>query len=330
MPASRMWQAGPMGIEPAAGDGPPQDRLLREGEDRGGEFRESGDAWTTAPDGRRFWGRFGAAGLLAFDPRRGVLLQHRAGWSHHGGTWALPGGARHRGESASEAALREAAEEAGVPAGSIRPRLISVLDLGVWTYSTLVADVVQPFEPVISDPESLALEWVPAAEVESFPLHPSFADSWPDLRALLDVRPVVVVDAANVIGSVPDGWWKDRAGAAARLIGGIDGLQRRGMPAGVLGLPEEQWFPEFVVVLEGAARNVAAQELPAQDIPAQDLSVHVIRAEGSGDDAVVGAAEQMQAAGRRVTVATSDRELADRSRRAGAAVISAGRLRGLL
>ena len=43
------------------------------------------------PDGQRFWGRFGAAGLLVHDLRRGVLLQHRADWSHFGGTWGLSG-----------------------------------------------------------------------------------------------------------------------------------------------------------------------------------------------------------------------------------------------
>ena len=57
------------------------------------------------PDGQRFWGRFGAAGLLVHDLRRGILLQHRADWSHFGGTWGLPGGARHAGESAVEGAL---------------------------------------------------------------------------------------------------------------------------------------------------------------------------------------------------------------------------------
>ena len=67
------------------------------------------------PDGQRFWGRFGAAGLLVHDLRRGVLLQHRADWSHFGGTWGLPGGARHAGETAVQGALREAAEEAAVP-----------------------------------------------------------------------------------------------------------------------------------------------------------------------------------------------------------------------
>lgn len=147
--------------------------------------RDPGDAFVQGPDGQRYWGRFGAAGLLAWDPARGVLMQHRAMWSHFGGTWGLPGGARHEGESAVDAALREAGEEAGVPDGAVRPRWMSVLDRGVWTYTTVVADVVVPFEPVISDEESLELRWVPAGDVAGLPLHPGFAQSWPELRARL-------------------------------------------------------------------------------------------------------------------------------------------------
>jgi 8-oxo-dGTP diphosphatase len=285
-----------------------------------------GDAWVTAPDGQRYWGRFGAAGLLAFDPGRGILLQHRASWSHHGDTWALPGGARHEGESALAAALRESAEEAGVPAAAIRPRLMSVLDLGVWSYATVIGDVVEPFEPVISDPESLALAWVPLEEVESLPLHPAFQSSWPELRPLLQVRPAVVVDAANVVGSVPDGWWKDRAGAAARLITAVSALAARGIPSAFLELPGDTAFPEYTVVLEGRARDVPAPEQPGVQKP----PVTVLRAAGSGDDAIVTLTEQLASAGLTVTVATSDRELTDRSRRIGASVVGAGRLRELL
>jgi 8-oxo-dGTP pyrophosphatase MutT (NUDIX family) len=83
------------------------------------------------------------------------------------------------------AALREAGEEAGVPDGAVRPRWVSVLDRGVWTYTTVVADVIVPFEPVISDEESLELRWVPAGDVAGLPLHPGFAQSWPELRARL-------------------------------------------------------------------------------------------------------------------------------------------------
>ena len=150
--------------------------------------RNPADAWVVAPDGERFWGLHGAAGLLAFDERRGILLQHRVGWSHFGDTWALPGGARHEGESAPDAALREAAEEAGVPDASVRPRVVSVLELGYWSYATLIGDVVVPFEPTISDPESRELAWVPVADVTQYPLHPGFAASWEGLRGLVDVR----------------------------------------------------------------------------------------------------------------------------------------------
>ncbi|MFC6355870.1 aldo/keto reductase [Luethyella okanaganae] len=144
-----------------------------------------GDAWVLGPDGDKYWGRFGAAGLLVHDRGRGVLLQHRAVWSHHGDTWGLPGGARHAGESATEGAVREAHEEAGVPVDRIAVRSSSTLDLGFWSYTTVVAETVLPFEPVISDPESIELRWVPVTEVESLPLHPGFAASWPILRRRL-------------------------------------------------------------------------------------------------------------------------------------------------
>lgn len=295
--------------------------------------RNPGDAWVIAPDGQRYWGRFGAAGLLVVDPHRGILLQHRASWSHHGDTWGLPGGALHENETAAAAALREAAEEAGVPAASVRPRLMSVLDLGVWSYSTLTADVTVPFEPVISDQESRELAWVPVEGVESLPLHPAFATSWPRLRALLPVRPVVVVDAANVMGSVPDGWWKDRAGAAGRLLEAVSALAVRGIPAGVLGLPEDAWFPDYVVVVEGSARGVVAPDVPTPtdvQTPTVPASVKLVRAEGAGDDAIVACARRLVDEGRRVTVATSDRGLADRCGSAGAGIIGAGQLRNVL
>jgi 8-oxo-dGTP pyrophosphatase MutT (NUDIX family) len=137
------------------------------------------------PDGQRFWGRFGAAGLLVHDLRRGVLLQHRADWSHFGGTWGLPGGARHADETAVQGALREAAEEAAVPPEDVRVLFESVLDLGFWSYTTVVAQAIRPFEPHMADVESIELRWVAVPEVTGLPLHPGFAASWPQLRARL-------------------------------------------------------------------------------------------------------------------------------------------------
>ena len=150
--------------------------------------RDPGDAWVSADTGERYWGRFGAAGLLAVEAARGILLQHRVSWSHFGGTWGLPGGALHEGESPIDGALREATEEAGIPADAVKVRFTSVLDLDIWSYTTVVADVVVPFEPVISDPESVALEWVPIDDVTGRPLHPGFADAWPRLRERLGER----------------------------------------------------------------------------------------------------------------------------------------------
>ncbi|MFS0854412.1 NUDIX domain-containing protein [Microbacterium sp. 179-I 3D4 NHS] len=282
--------------------------------------RDPGDAWVVAPSGERYWGRFGAAGLLAFDADRGVLLQHRVSWSHFGGTWGLPGGALHEGEGAIVGALREAQEEAGVPDGAVRARFTSVLDLDVWSYTTVVADVAEAFDPVISDPESVALEWVPVDEVAERPLHPGFASAWPHLRALLDERAVVVVDSANVVGSVPDGWWKDRAGATGRLLSRLDGLA---VPASDLGFGVTEWFPDVALVVEGTARAVAAGA--AHD------AVAVVQAEAAGDDAIVDEAERRVAAGERVVAVTSDRELTERLHGVGvASVRSAGWLRALL
>lgn len=292
--------------------------------------RNPGDAWVVAPSGEKYWGRFGAAGLLAVDAERGILLQHRVAWSHFGGTWGLPGGALHEGESAIVGAVREAQEEAGVPDGSVRPRFTSVLDLGIWSYTTVIADVVAPFEPVISDPESVALEWVAFDDVDERPLHPGFGHAWHALRSLLQVRPVVVVDAANVVGSVPDGWWKDRAGAARRLAERLSGLS---VPGGEVELDGDAWFPAVSLVVEGAARGIAAPETEPEDFA--DLrvggDVSIVEAEAAGDDAIVAEVARQVGAGRYVVAVTSDRELQGRVASAGAAQVrSSGWLLGLL
>jgi prolyl-tRNA editing enzyme YbaK/EbsC (Cys-tRNA(Pro) deacylase)/8-oxo-dGTP pyrophosphatase MutT (NUDIX family) len=146
----------------------------------------SGDGWVDGPDGRRFWGTHGAAGLLVFHRDVGVLLQHRARFSHFGGTWGLPGGARHDGESAAEGAVREAGEEAGVPAEAVVIDFESVLDLGWWSYTTVVGHVAEPFTPVIGDAESIELRWVPFDEVAALPLHPGLAAAWPELRSRIE------------------------------------------------------------------------------------------------------------------------------------------------
>ena len=149
-----------------------------------GSNRDPGDAWVTGEQGK-FWGKFGSAGLLVFDAGRGVLLQHRALWSNHGGTWGLPGGALNQGETAVDGALREAWEEAAVPRENVELLFTSVYDVGYWSYTTVVVAAVVPFEAVISDPESMALEWFVPEALDSLDLHPGFGAAWPALRERL-------------------------------------------------------------------------------------------------------------------------------------------------
>ncbi|MFI1678416.1 MULTISPECIES: NTP pyrophosphohydrolase [unclassified Streptomyces] len=109
---------------------------------------------------------------------------------------------------------------------------------------------------------------------------------------------LVVVDAANVVGSVPDGWWHDRRGAAERLR---DSLVRYAEE----GLPGHPGPLEVVLVVEGAARGV-------ESVP----GVRVESASGSGDDRIVEVAAS--AAGRPCLVVTADRELRRRVGETGA------------
>ena len=83
-------------------------------------------------------------------------------------------------------ALREAKEEAAVPPESVEVLFTSVFDVGYWTYTTVAARVIEPFDPAISDPESLDLQWIQPANVDEHELHPGFAAAWPELRRRLE------------------------------------------------------------------------------------------------------------------------------------------------
>jgi 8-oxo-dGTP diphosphatase len=162
--------------------------------------RGDGDGWVVSSTGAAFWGRYGAAGLLlrAPDGNGGavVLLQHRAPWSHQGGTWALPGGARDSHETAEQAAVREAREEAGLPEDKVTVRLTDVTMRIVgsngdhWSYTTVIADAPEMLD-VTPNHESMELRWVPVDEVADLPLHPSFAESWTALRPKILAIPLV-------------------------------------------------------------------------------------------------------------------------------------------
>jgi 8-oxo-dGTP diphosphatase len=163
--------------------------------------RGDGDGWVFADNGARYWGRHGAAGLLLRAPwpdgSAAVLLQHRAPWSHQGGTWALCGGARDSHETAEQAAVREAHEEAGVTAEqlTVRTTVVTAEVAGIggtrWTYTTVIADVAEPLETV-PNRESSELRWVAEDEVAELSLHPGFAASWQQLRSVTASLPLVL------------------------------------------------------------------------------------------------------------------------------------------
>jgi 8-oxo-dGTP pyrophosphatase MutT (NUDIX family) len=130
---------------------------------------------------------FGAAGVLVWNRETdSVLLQLRAEWSHHGGTWGIPGGALKFGEDAIAGAMREAHEEAGVPEDLLIALDTHVIDLNFWAYTTVVVETCEHFEPAYNDLESSDLQWIARTKVESFELHPRFGQSWSLLNDMLE------------------------------------------------------------------------------------------------------------------------------------------------
>jgi hypothetical protein len=126
----------------------------------------------------------------------------------------------------------------------------------------------------------------------------------------------IVVDVANVMGSRPDGWWRDRPGAAVRLHAELASLASKGRPV----LPDDKTPEEFVMVLEGATKAAAPRI-------ENNSPVRVVKADGSGDDAIVALVRELP--GRRVVV-TADRELRRRCEAAGAEVFGPSWLIGLV
>ena len=113
---------------------------------------------------------------------------------------------------------------------------------------------------------------------------------------------MLVVDAANVVGSRPNGWWRDRGKAAEDLFREVVGA----VDAGRLE-------PPVIAVLEGAARRGVAE--------GEHDGVRVLHAPRSGDDTIVELVAEAAANTQAVTVVTADRELRDRARRLGADVV---------
>ena len=111
---------------------------------------------------------------------------------------------------------------------------------------------------------------------------------------------VLVVDGANVVGSRPDGWWRDRPGAALRLHGRL--------------AVADLTYDEVVLVLEGQARA---------GVPAgTDGPLRTVHARRDGDEAIVTAVRAAVGGDGDVVAVTADRALAQRVEAAGARVMS--------
>lgn len=109
-------------------------------------------------------------------------------------------------------------------------------------------------------------------------------------------RPVtVVLDVANVMGSRPDGWWRDRAGAATNLLERMPPCVGR-----AVDLPDGSAaeIARVVAVVEGRATDATAPR-----------GIDLIRAPADGDTTIVEVAAAAADAGERVVVVTADRGL---------------------
>ena len=152
-----------------------------------GVAHRDGDGWVECACGNRHWGLNGAAGLLLVRDKK-VLLQHRAPWVHNGDTWGIPGGARDSHETITEAALREAHEEIGIEVELVTPVETFHDEHMGWSYDTVIATCSPDLVAHEQNDESLQIEWVAFEEVVQKNLHPSFAKSWPELLAVLQIR----------------------------------------------------------------------------------------------------------------------------------------------
>ena len=141
--------------------------------------RTRSDRWTGCASGHLHWGARGGAGLLLrCAPERGkvlYLLVQRSRWVDHGGTWGIPGGALHEGETAESGARREAGEEIW-PVPRYRISGVETQDCGGgWQFTIVCAEVESP-RTVYAARETDATGGFPLDEMELLNLHPGFRE----------------------------------------------------------------------------------------------------------------------------------------------------------
>lgn len=112
-------------------------------------------------------------------------MQLRAGWTHGGQTWGFPGGARDSHETSEQAALRELYEELGIDSSSVEiVHAHTWTDHGDWHYHTVIAKVVTHVD-IVSNEESVDVQWIHLDQVSHLELHPGVASVWEDVSSQL-------------------------------------------------------------------------------------------------------------------------------------------------
>jgi hypothetical protein len=119
------------------------------------------------------------------------------------------------------------------------------------------------------------------------------------VAAVREPERMLLIDGANVVGSRPTGWWRDRPAAAQDLV-------RRVTQA----VADGQLDGPVVVVLEGQAKRGVEAGLVD--------GVEIVHAAGIGDDTIASLAAERDPP---VVLVSADRGLAERVRRTGAQVV---------
>lgn len=281
-----------------------------------------GDGMCIGSQNEHRWGIFGAAGLLLRAPAEDgtplILMQHRAEWTNAGGTWGLPGGAIDSHESPVSGALREVYEETHITVDPARARWYGPTagmyyskrltrefnpfgdrvarngeryfervngERGLWTYTTVVADLNAPVA-YEADEESQELAWLSEDDISQLELIPGFAHAWTGLQT---IEADLIVDGESVYASRTTHMWQSRRSKADRMLGEIaksrpwvwrrrhnmDFIDEDGY-ANIVDEPGFYWTAHCTVVLGG--KIVGAQEDRALPYAAQSY-FHTLDAE---------------------------------------------------
>lgn len=170
----------------------------------GGSNQETGEGYFFTTDGKRFWGKYGAAGAMlrrknADGEYEYFLAKRSSSLSQGGGKWGIPGGA-HKDQTIAKTpnatAKEEFMEEVGGDISALEPIYVDTNMVGAeWGYETSVFEVgPDQFNDLSSkDGENTATGWFTGDQINKMSdagmLHPDFADSFPNIISNIEDEP---------------------------------------------------------------------------------------------------------------------------------------------